>query len=304
MDFDFLPLIFLGAFAHIGLLFYYLVSGVNPYYKKNGKLTQAKIIAFKKVKQTSVSNGRKTLSTSIRPVIEFYNHGERVLFLGSNQNYLNYEIGKLVDIYYVPGIKNQVLQKENSYKVFSLISLLFVLIPLVIILFIEAPLIYKVLLPIAGSLIPLPVVSKVIKAMKANAKKLGETGKLSEIIKSKIAENSSMIDPSEFEASSEYIKDSKSFKSTVSKTNQFGIVLSSVMGFALYFLMNHVYFNRLAPSDRSLIQNFIEDFAKYRPILSELGQNENLTVFTILAGFSALIAFGFLINLKGWLKRR
>ncbi|WP_419173398.1 hypothetical protein [Halobacteriovorax sp.] len=295
----FIPLFFLGAMTFFGLAFHLIIRSINSYYKTNGKLIKAKIIAFKEETKTRRYRGGRETSTTIRPVIEYYQNGDRRLFLGSNQNYLNHHIGKEVDIYLVEDKENHVLQKENVYRIFNYVSLIFVITPLVIIFFNNAPIVYKLTIPLTSLLIFIPIILK----MRATKAKLDDSRSLLTVVQEKLIENNSMIDIKEFDNSNDYIKASKDFNKKLSSANLIGIIMTAIFGGGLYFLTKHVYQNRISKENKTLIDKFLNDANEYGPIFEQIGKNEDITILAIFIAFSVILVIGFSINLNGFLKR-
>lgn len=158
------PLFFLGAMTFFGITFFYFINSINAYYKKHAKLIKGKIIAFKEESKTYRSNRRTTRTTTICPVIEYYQDGQRKLFLGTNQSFLK---------------------------------------------------------------------------------------------------NKSIIDIKDFETSDEYIKSAAKFNKKVSNTHFYGIVLTTIFGCGLYYLIKHVCHTKLHSRDKVLFTNFLNDFNNY-----------------------------------------
>ncbi|MFG1486199.1 hypothetical protein [Halobacteriovorax sp. RZ-2] len=299
---NFIPLFFLGAMAIFGLFFHLLIRSVNSYYKKHGRLTKGKIIAFKEETKTRRSRGRRETSTTIRPVIEYIKQGERKLFLGTNQNYLNNFIGKEVEIYLVEDKENQVLQKDNVYKVFTYVSLLFVIIPLVIIGLLKVDLIYKMTIPFL-SLVAFTPIALVIKGrMKKHALASNDHRGLLEIMREKMITNNDVIAPSDFENSDKYIKTSRDFNKKLRVANLFGVIFSLIFGGGLYFLTIHVYTTKMSQAEKQIIDNFLEDMSNYQPLLDQLGKSDDITILIALSGFAVILTYAFVKNLSGLLK--
>ncbi|WP_412473308.1 hypothetical protein [Halobacteriovorax sp. YZS-1-1] len=298
------PLFFLGAMTFFGIIFFYFINSINIYYKKYAKLIKGKIIAFKEESKTYRSNRRTTRTTTICPVIEYYQDGQRKLFLGTNQSFLKNRIGKSVDVYIIEGKEDYVLQKENVYKIFSLASLAFILAPILIISTMDVDLIYKVVIPFFGILLLLPPAIGIRKKMIKNLKESGDNRSLIQVIQESFLKNKSIIDIKDFETSDEYIKSAARFNKKVSNTHFYGIVLTTIFGCGLYYLIKHVYHTKLHSRDKVLFTNFLNDFNNYHPIIDELGKNDDVTVFCILIAFSIIITYGFIINLSGWIKSR
>lgn len=302
--FDYLPLVFLGAFLTIGAFFYYFISGVNFYYKKYANLTTGKIIAFKEDTKIRRSSGRVSQSTTIRPVIEYFINGERKIFLGSNQNYINNYIGKEVEIYVVEDKEGYVLQKDNVYKIFSRVCLLFIIIPLLIIFYFKVALIYKVTLPLLGPLILLPIFLRISKIAKKAAQKNGDNRSLIEIIREQLLKNQDIIDIDNYENSTDYIKAPQKFNNKLAQTHLLGLIVTGLFGTGIYYLMAHVYTKKMSTADRDLIQNFLNDLTSYGPLLGEVGKSKDLTGFLVLSCFAFILIIAFIINFNGWIKSR
>lgn len=301
---DLFSLLMLGAAIFTGLIFRYLIGSINNSYRKYGKKRKGKIIAFKEETRTTRSNGKVSSSTTICPVIEYYLHGERKLFLGTNQNYLNNFIGKEVDIYVIEEKKDYVLQEKNVYRVFTHVSLLFIIIPLIFIINMSIPIIYKITIPFFGPLILLPIFYRVKSKMQQRMKEAGETRSIREIIQEKFLKNKQMIDPSVFESSQDYIKSLESFNKKLGYAHSFGLILTSLFGVGLFFLMKHFYLEKLNNRKRQLFIDLYQDLSKFGPLFEKIGKDDEITIFFILIGFAMILLLGLIINLNGWLRSR
>lgn len=301
-----IQLLIMGIIVFLILCFRYFLTSKITYYKHYGQALKAKIIAFKEeTKRRSNGNGSTSYVTTICPVIEYYKDGERVLFLGTNQNYLSHEIGKEVEIYALKDDgKHFALQKDNIYVLFSRVTLIFLLIPLTFIYLNKAQIIYKVLLPFLGPLLLIPLIMTIRNTMKKNALKEGYDGPLMPLIFDKMMKNVEMIEVEDFEKSEKYIKEVKDFSAKKNTAHIFGIISTMIFMIVIYFIGQNIYLKKLIPEHKNLLRDFTTDFSKINLILEQTKQNDNLMVFMILCGFSIIILFGFFINLKEYLKNR
>ena len=301
-----IQLLIMGIIIFLILCFRYFLTSKISYYKQYGQALKAKIIAFKEeTKRRSNGNGSISYVTTICPVIEYYKDGEKVLFLGTNQNYLSHEIGKEVEIYALKEDgKHFALQKDNIYVLFSRVTLIFLLIPLTFIYLNKAQIIYKVLLPFLGPLLLIPLIMTIRNTMKKNALKEGYDGPLMPLIFDKMIKNVEMIEVEDFEKSEKYIKEVKDFSAKKNTAHIFGIISTMIFMIVIYFIGQNIYLKKLIPEHKNLIRDFTTDFSKINLILEQTQQNDNLMVFMILCGFSIIILFGFFINLKEYLKDR
>lgn len=301
-----IQLLIMGIIVFLILCFRYFLTSKISYYKQYGQALKAKIIAFKEeTKRRSNGNGSTSYVTTICPVIEYYKDGERVLFLGTNQNYLSHEIGKEVDIYALKEDgKHFALQKDNIYVLFSRVTLIFILIPLSFIYLNKAQIIYKILFPFLGPLLLIPLIMTIRNTMKKNALKEGYDGPLMPLIFDKMMKNVEMIEVEDFEKSEKYIKEVKDFSAKKNNAHIFGIISTMIFMIVIYFIGQNIYLKKLIPEHKNLLRDFTTDFSKLNLILEQTQQNDNLMVFMILCGFSLIILFGFFINLKEYLKNR
>ncbi|MBC74994.1 MAG: hypothetical protein CME64_03185 [Halobacteriovoraceae bacterium] len=305
MLFDLIPLLMSGPFLLMGALVYYFLGGIDSYYRKHGKRGKGKVIAFKEETKTrSNGDGSKSRVTTVCPVIKFYNNGEEVIFIGSNQNYLEGQIGEEAEIYYIPGKKDHVIQKKNSYRIAKLIGLIFIAVALLLIYSRDADITHKILIPLISCSFFSLFLLKIKKTMKKRAIKEGKTGNLLQLIWEEILPNNNIIDQKELDQGKGYIKRSTELNLKKSKVNLFGILLSAAMLTGLYFLVMHIYTNRAGPKDRAIIDRFINNPENFQEILGHIGSNNDISVIVYLTGFSVIILLGFLMNLKGWLKSR
>lgn len=301
-----IQLLIMGIIIFLILCFCFFLTSKISYYKQYGQALKAKIIAFKEeTKRRSNGNGSMSYVTTICPVIEYYKDGEKVLFLGTNQNYLSHEIGKEVEIYALKEDgKHFALQKDNIYVLFSRVTLIFLLIPLTFIYLNKAQIIYKVLLPFLGPLLLIPLIMTIRNTMKKNALKEGYDGPLMPLIFDKMIKNVEMIEVEDFEKSEKYIKEVKDFSAKKNTAHIFGIISTMIFMIVIYFIGQNIYLKKLIPEHKNLLRDFTTDFSKINLILEQTQQNDNLMVFMILCGFSIIILFGFFINLKEYLKNR
>ncbi|EPZ49432.1 hypothetical protein M902_0783 [Bacteriovorax sp. BAL6_X] len=298
----FIPLFFLGAMAIFGLFFHLLIRSVNSYYRKFGKLTKGKIIAFKEETNRRRTNGRYETSTTIRPVIEYIKQGERKLFLGTNQNYLNNFIGKEVEIYLIEDKEDQVLQKDNVYKIFTYVSLLFVIIPLVIIGLLKVETIYKITIPTLSLLTFLPIALVIKTRMRKYLIASNDQRGIFETIREKMITNNDIIALDDFDKSDKYIKTSRDFKKKTKIANLFGVVFSLLFGGGIYFLIQNLYTKRISQDEKQVINNFLEDVGKYQPLLDECRKSNDIFILIALCGFAVILTYAFIKNLSSLLK--
>lgn len=301
-----IQLLIMGIIVFLILCFRYFLTSKISYYKQYGQALKAKIIAFKEeTKRRSNGNGSTSYVTTICPVIEYYKDGERVLFLGTNQNYLSHEIGKEVDIYALKDDeKHFALQKDNIYVLFSRVTLIFLLIPLSFIYLNKAQILYKILFPLIGPLFLIPIFLTIRSTMRKNALKEGYDGPLMPLIFEKMMKNVEMIEVKDFEKSEKYIKEVKDFSAKKNTAHIFGIISTMTFMIVIYFIAQNIYLKKLIPEHKNLLRDFTTDFSKINLILEQSQQNNNLMVFMILCGFNLIILYGFFINLKEYLKNR
>ena len=305
MIFELGPLFMSGPFLMMGAIVYYFIGGIDSYYRKYGRLGKGRIIAFKQQTTTrSVGDGSRSKVTTVCPVIKFYNNGEEVIFVGTNQNYLYEEIGAETEVYYLPGKKNYVIQKKNSFKIAKLIGLIFIVIAFTLIYTRDTELPYKVLIPLLSCSFFSLFLLKIKKTMKKRALKEGKTGNLLQLIWDQILPNENIIDHKELDEGEGFIRSSTEFDLKKSKANLFGVLFSLAVLVVLNFLIWNVYTNRTTPQEKAIIDRFIHSPDNLQEILNQSQSNSEISSILILLGFILIFSFGFLINLKGWLRNR